>query len=189
MGLMDAKEYDPRPAQRRWRMIGILAVVVVIYLVLWYWPIVPWFYRNGNDLQHEFIGFPWVYRYWPEERVVKNFFQAIEQKDFETAYAVYNADPDWKQHPEKYQYTLNQFKLDWGPSSEYGAITTHKIDCTTEPEKKGFHSSSGVIVVVIINGRSQVMLNDHNGPVSMWVEKKSKTLTLSPYPVQCHPPR
>ncbi len=167
MGLMDAKEYDPRPAQRRWKLIAITAAVVIIPLAVW------WFF----------------FYYWPEERVVKNFFQAIEQKDFETAYAVYNADPDWKQHPEKYQYTLNQFKLDWGPSGEYGAITTHKIDCTTEPEKKGFHSSSGVIVVVIINGRSQVMLNDHNGPVSMWVEKKSKTLTLSPYPVQCHPPR
>jgi len=72
MGLMDAKEYDPRPAQRRWKLIAITAAVVIIPLAVW------WFF----------------FYYWPEERVVKNFFQAIEQKDFETAYAVYNADPE-----------------------------------------------------------------------------------------------
>jgi hypothetical protein len=167
MGLMDAKEYDPRPAQRRWTMVGVLAAIAVAALVIW-----------------------WFYRYWPEEHVVNKFFDAIEHKDFDAAYGLYFADPDWKQHPEKYsRYTLNQFKLDWGPSSEYGTITTHKIDCATEPPTKDFQSPSGVIVVVIINGRSQVMLNGDTGPLSLWVEKKSKTITVSPSPVQCHPPK
>lgn len=158
MALMDAKEYDPRPAQRRWRLIGAVAAVAVAALVFW-----------------------WFFRYWPEERVVNRFFEALERKDFDAAYGIYNADPDWKQHASKYdQYPLPQFMLDWGPSSEYGGITSHRIDCAKEPDKKDFQSPSGVIVAVIVNGRSQ--------STSLWVEKKTKTLTLSPFELQCHPP-
>ena len=160
MALLDAKEYDPRPAERRKRLIIIVVVIAVVALPTW-----------------------WFTRYWPEEHVVNKFFKAIEHKDFDTAFGIYNADPDWKQHPEKYsQYPPNQFYLDWGPSSEYGVIASHEIDCATEPDKKGFASPTGVIVVVRINHRA-------DGETSMWVEKKSKTLTISPFPVLCHPPK
>jgi len=162
MGLMDAKEYDPRPGQRRLRIIIAVAALIVVPLLVWR----IFFY------------------YSPEKDVVDRFFQALEHQDFETAYGIYHADPDWKQHPQKYnEYPLPQFKLDWGPSSDYGAIVSHKIECVKEPPSKNFRSSSGVIVNVILNGRSQ--------ETSMWVEKKTKTLTLNPgiYELQCHPPR
>jgi hypothetical protein len=158
MALLDAKEYDPRPAQKRRKIIAtavviILAVVVFLYLT----------------------------RYNSEKNVINGFFQAIEQKDFDKAYGIYQGDPDWKQHPEKYNnYTINQFKLDWGPSSEYGTITSHQIDCALEPPKKEFTSASGVVVVVTINNLQK--------PRSMWVEKKSKSITDSPVTVLCHGP-
>jgi hypothetical protein len=154
MSLMDAKEYDPRPAQRRLRIIGVLVLVaaaVALYLYLT--------------------------RYNSEKRVINHFFTALEQKDFEKAYGIYQADPDWKQHPEKYSgYTLGQFTLDWGPSSEYGVITSHRVDCALKPKS----NASGVVVVVTINNRAE--------PHSMWVETKSKTIT-DPSPVGnvlCH---
>jgi hypothetical protein len=154
MSLMDAKEYDPRPAQRRLRIIGIVilvAVVVALYLYLT--------------------------RYNSEKKVINNFFTALEQKDFEKAYGIYQADPDWKQHPAKYSgYTLGQFTLDWGPSSEYGVITSHRVDCALKPKS----NASGVVVVVTINNRAE--------PHSMWVETKSKVIT-DPSPVGnvlCH---
>jgi len=156
MALMDAKEYDPRPAQKRRKIIAtavvaVLAIAVYLYLT----------------------------RYDSEKKAINQFFQAIEQKDYDAAYGIYYADPDWKQHPEKYSsYTINQFKLDWGPQGEYGTISSHRIDCALEPPKKGFASPSGVIVVVIINN-----LHDTR---SMWVEKKSKTITDSPMKVLCH---
>lgn len=159
MALLDAKEYDPRPAQRRKLLIIILVVVAVAALSIW-----------------------WFTRYWPQERVVNKFFEALQQKDFERAYAVYNADPDWKQHTERYnQYPLSQFMLDWGPSGDYGSITSYKIDCVKEPDKKGFASPSGVIIAVTVNHLPQ--------DVSIWVEKKTKTLTPSPFPLLCHPPK
>jgi hypothetical protein len=159
MGLFDAKEYDPRPAQRRWRLVVIAFIVAVAAFLVW-----------------------WFFRYYPEERAINRFFQAIEHKDFDTAYGLYFADPNWKQHPQKYdQYPLSQFMLDWGPSSEYGVITSHKIDCATEPPTKAYRSSTGVIVVVSVNNRPET--------TSMWVEKKSKSISLSPQEVLCHPPK
>ena len=162
MGLLDAKEYDPRPARRRWRII--LAAVALIVVPLLAWRI--FFY------------------YWQEKHAVNQFFEALEHKDFETAYGIYHADPDWKQHPQKYnQYPLAQFQLDWGPSSDFGSITSHKIECVKEPPTKNFRSSSGVIVNVTLNGLPK--------ETSMWVEKKTNTLTLNPgiYELQCHPPK
>lgn len=159
MGLMDAKEYDPRPAQRRWRLLLTALVIVIAIFLVW-----------------------WFFRFYPEDRVINKFFSAIEHKDFDTAYGLYFADPDWKQHPQKYnQYPLPQFMLDWGPSSEYGTITSHKIECTTEPPTKAYRSPTGVIVVVSVNHRPET--------TSMWVEKKSKSISLSPQEVICHPPK
>ena len=156
MALMDAKEYDPRPAERRRKIIATVVVAVVAISVYLY-----------------------LTRYNPEKKVINNFFQAIEQKDFDKAYGIYEGDPTWKQHPEKYaNYSVNQFKLDSGPQSEYGVITSHRIDCALEPPKKDFASPTGVVIVVIINNRAE--------PRSMWVEKKSKTISDSPVPVACH---
>ena len=159
MALLDAKEYDPRPAKRRWRLIGAGILVVIVAFIAWR-----------------------IFRYTPETHVINSFFDALENNDYEKAYGIYNADPDWKQHPNQYdKYTMPQFVLDWGPSGEYGPIKSHKIDCVTEPEAKDFQSPSGVIVVVIVNNQTK--------ETSLWVEKKSKTITTSPFEVQCHPPK
>ncbi len=156
MGLMDATEYDPRPAQRRNRLILALVMVVVLAGIFWYF-----------------------FRYWPEERVINKFFEAVERNDMEAAYGLYNGDPNWQQHPNQYdKYPFGQFQVDWGPSSEYGKITSHHVECSTEPPKKDFVTPTGVIVVVRINGRAETK--------SMWVEKKSKTITDSPQTVLCH---
>ena len=155
MALMDAKEYDPRPAQKRMRIIATAVVVVLVVAVYLYFT-----------------------RYDSEKKVINNFFHAIEQKDYDAAYGIYQGDPDWKQHQEKYSgYSLNQFKLDWGPQGEYGTITSHQVDCALEPPKKDFASSTGVVVVVTINNRAE--------PRSMWVEKKTRTLTDAPVKVLC----
>jgi len=89
MALMDAKEYDPRPAEKRRKIIATVVVLVVAVSVYLY-----------------------ITRYDSEKKVINNFFQAIEQKDFDKAYGIYEGDPDWKQHPEKYaNYSANQFKM------------------------------------------------------------------------------
>jgi hypothetical protein len=100
MSLLNAPEYDERRAQRR-TLLAWTAIVVVIVLLA-----IGFFARN-----------------WTYERLVDRFFTAIEHQDFEGAYALYTADPDWKSHAQKYaNYPFGQFTLDWGPSGDWGPI-------------------------------------------------------------------
>jgi hypothetical protein len=148
MTLLDAKEYDPaRERRRRFLFISIIVAVLVI------------------------LGLAWAYRYWPEEHVVDRFFDALQQQKYEAAYGMWNHDPNWKQHPDKYKdYPFNDFYRDWGPGGEWGIVKSHKIYGSGTPSGGG---SSGVIVEVVVNGRSE--------HARIWVQKSDKTLSFSPY--------
>lgn len=155
MGLMDAQEYDPRPAKRRRLLAAIFALLATVALTLWL-----------------------SLRYWPEKRAVDRFFHAIEDGNLDQAYGLYTGDVSWPQHPDGHRnYTPEQFRRDWGPSGDYGAITSHHVECVTDPPKRTSGSASGVIVVVTINRLSERR--------SLWVEKDSKSITLSP--LECTP--
>jgi hypothetical protein len=146
MTLFEAPPYDPSREKRK-RMIAVILLVCLL------------------------VGALLVYHFWNwrEERTVNRFFDAIERKDFATAYGIWMADPNWKQHAEKYaNYPFGAFELDWGPSGEYGAITRHRVATSITPKGGG----SGVVVVAYLNDRRQ--------PVSLWVECKDKSMTFSP---------
>jgi len=148
MSIFEAPTYDPRRARRRNLTIaGVVALVLIVAAL-------AWFYRN-----------------YPEERVVKHFFTALENKDYETAYAIWQADPNWKQHPQNYpNYSFGDFYQDWGPGGEWGLIRNFHIEGSANPKDGG----SGVVVVVNVNDRKEKQAR-------IWVENKSKTLTFSPY--------
>lgn len=112
-----------------------------------------------------------VLRHWPHERVVDNFFTKIEQQDYRAAFAIWNADPEWEKNVGRYKdYTFGQFQLDWGPSGDYGKITTHKVEGSVEP--RGIDSVTGIVVAVRVNNRAE--------PACIWVDKRSKALSFSP---------
>lgn len=116
----------------------------------------------------------WFNRFFAEKRVVEKFFTAIEAKQYENAFAIWNADQDWRQHADKYKdYTYGQFELDWGPSGDWGAITTHDV-AGAEAPKSRIGVVTGVVVIVRLNNRAQ--------PACLWVEKKSKTISFSHLP-------
>jgi hypothetical protein len=147
MTLMDAESYDP--ARDRRRKIKIASAIVLILLL---------------------AGMGWMYRNWSEERAVGRFFDALQHKDFEAAYGIWQHDPDWKQHLEKYRnYPLKDFYRDWGPGGEWGNIQSFKVYASATPPGGG----SGVIVEVIVNGRAE--------HARIWVQKSDKTLSFSPY--------
>jgi hypothetical protein len=147
MTLMDAEAYDP--ARDRRRKIKITGVAVLILLL---------------------AGIGWMYRNWPEEHAVGRFFGALQHKDFEAAYGIWQHDPDWKQRPEKYpNYPFKDFYRDWGPGGEWGVIQSFKINASGAPPGGG----SGVIVEVVVNDRAE--------HARVWVQKSDKTLSFSPY--------
>jgi hypothetical protein len=153
--LFEAKQPDPQADARGRKRLRYGIILLIIVLILG--------------------AVAYMNRYWPEERVVDKFFTAVEKKDFETAYAIWRADPQWQQHTDKYkEYPFGQFQLDWGPTGEYGYITKHDIRGSIAPSSNNTETS-GVIVAVRLNG-----IVDTNKTVCLWVEKSTKTINFSP---------
>jgi hypothetical protein len=147
MTLLDAKDYDPE--KERKRKIRLISVIVIVLLA---------------------ACLAWWFRFWPEERVADRFFDALQQQNYESAYAIWMHDPQWRQHLDRYQkYPFNEFYRDWGPGGEWGLIKSHKIYAVGSPPGGG----SGVIVDVTVNDRAQ--------PARVWVQKSDKTMSFSPY--------
>jgi len=146
MTLLDAKQYDPEKERTRRARI-ILGVVVLVIIVC--------------------VG--WWFRYWPEERIVGHFFDALQHQDYKSAYAIWMHDPQWQQHPGNYaKYTFGDFYRDWGPGGEWGLIKTQKVYGASSCPGGG----SGVVVDVVVNDRAQ--------HAQVWVEKKDHTLSYPP---------
>jgi len=147
MTLLDAQQYDPaRERRRRIRIVGAVALVLVM------------------------AALGWAYRYWPEEHTVDGFFAALKQKNYESAYAIWWHDPQWKQHANQYaRYSFSDFYTDWGPGGEWGTINSYKIFASGTPPG----ASSGVVVEVVVNDRAE--------HARVWVDKSDKKLSFSPY--------
>jgi hypothetical protein len=151
MTLLDAKEFDSEKESRRnKRIIMIVSVVVIL------------------------AGLIWWFRYWPEERVVGHFFDALQKQDFNTAYGIWMHDPDWQQHPGQHSnYPFHEFYLDWGPAGQWGIVKTVKVNGVHPcPSLGSGTSGSGVLVDVIVNDRVQ--------HAQVWVEKSDHTLSYPP---------
>jgi hypothetical protein len=143
MTLLDAPSYNARRARLiRNSVIGALIAIVVIAAATW---------------------FLWD---WPEQHRVNNFFSAIEAKDFNKAYGIWNNDSSWQQHPDQYKlYNMEQFQKDWGPASDYGVIRSHQIEITKTV-------GNGVVMGVNINGGKT--------PIFLRVDHKTKQIGFSP---------
>jgi hypothetical protein len=146
MTLLDAQEYDVEKARKRKkRIISITAILVILLALVW------WF------------------RFFPQERLVAHFFDALQKQDYKTAYGIWMHDPQWQQHPDQHpKYLFNDFYRDWGPGGEWGLIKTQKVyGASTCPG-----GGSGVVVDVVVNDRAE--------HAQVWVEKSDKTLSYPP---------
>lgn len=118
MTLLDAPVYDARRDRRRRILVITTAVVVVVGAAL--------------------------YLYWPRyvaTRTVDRFFNALIDKNYQEAYAIWQADPKL--------YPMDAFMKDWGPASKWGRITKFRIEQLGLPP--GGHAS-GLVALVRING-------------------------------------
>jgi hypothetical protein len=150
MTLLDAPQPDLARERRRRKIISIIIIAVLV------------------------IGFvAWRFRYWPQERVVNTFFNALQQKDYEGAYGIWMNDPHWKQNPQKYSnYSYSDFYRDWGPGGEWGVVKSHSVDCAL-----GTKEGTGVIMQVTVNGRTEHPY--------LYVDRADKTMSFSPTELRC----
>ena len=152
MTLLNAPKYDAgRERRKTGLVIGGIALVLIAAVV-----------GVGGYL----TGHGWFYTNLPAEHKVDKFFQALEAKDYNQAYALWMSDPDWQKHPQKYDYTLQRFTEDWTTESPVGPIRSHHVDISKTDGTGTF--GTGIIVAVRVNG-------DHK--LFMWYEKKDRTLT------------
>lgn len=98
-----------------------------------------------------------VFSNLPAEHKVSNFFNALEAKDYAKAYGIWWNDPEWQQHPQKYDYTLQRFTEDWTTDSPVNApIVNHHVDISKTDGSGAF--GSGIIVAVRVNGDHKVFM-------------------------------
>jgi hypothetical protein len=155
MTLFEARPYDASSGRKKLILIIALVLVVIIGALVW-----------------------WQLRFWPEERIVDHFFDALQQQDYAKAYGIWMHDTFWKDHRARYaRYSFDDFIRDWGPGSEWGLIKSHKLDGAAVPKGYSgspFAVSSGVVVVVTVNDRIA-------NKAHIWVQKDDQTLGFSPY--------
>jgi hypothetical protein len=152
MSLLNAPKYDAGRERRRTGLIfGSIGLVLVLAVI---------------GVLGYLTGHGWFYTNLPAEHKVDRFFQALETKDYNTAYAIWLNDPEWQQHPQKYDYTLKRFTEDWTTDSPVGPIQSHHVDISKTDGTGTF--GTGIIVAVRVNG-------DHK--LFMWYQKKDGTLT------------
>lgn len=151
MTLMDAPKFDARRETRN-RNLGIAAIVVFVLL-----------FAGGISF---YLDLPWQLWHLPSEHRVNQFFAVVQSGDLAHAYAIWNNDPNWHDHASQYSgYDFNQFQKDWGPSSDYGVIRSHKIIVAKTV-------GNGVVMGVNINGGKT--------PLFLRVDHKTKTIGFSP---------
>lgn len=102
--------------------------------------------------------------YWPRyqaRKTVDQFFHAIIQKNYQEAYAI------WQPNPQL--YPMDAFMKDWGPSGQWGIITSFHIDQLGLPP--GGHAN-GLVALVTINhiqsNQARIWISDKNHSLSFY---------------------
>ncbi|QHS52939.1 hypothetical protein [Edaphobacter sp. 12200R-103] len=160
MTLLNAPKYNAGRERRKAVLIyGGIAVVVLVAVI---------------GVLGFLMGHGWFFTNLKAEHRVNQFFNALEAKNYNEAYAIWMNDPNWQQHPQKYDYTLKRFTEDWTTESPVGPIRSHHVDISKTDGSGTF--GTGIIVAVRVNGGQKMF---------MWYEKKDGTLTYpAPHELQ-----
>ena len=153
MTLLNAPGYDEKRENLRRNLLIGSAALVFLAAVL--------------GIAGFILGHGWFFTNLRAEHRVNEFFDAIQAKNFDGAYAIWMNDPQWQQHPSKYDYSLQRFTEDWTTESPVkGPIVNHHVDISKTDGTGVF--GTGIIVAVRVNG-------DHK--LFMWYQKSDGTLT------------
>jgi hypothetical protein len=154
MSLINPPAYDERGERRKRNILIGSGIAFLVLLIIFFAG-----YITGHG---------WFFSNLPAEHRVNSFFDALQAKDYAKAYGIYNNDPNWQQHPQKYaDYPLARFTDDWTTHSPINApITSHHVDISKTDGSGAF--GTGIIVAVRING-------DHK--IFMYVNRADGTMT------------
>jgi hypothetical protein len=153
MTLLNAPEFDARRENRKRNLLvgsGVLLAVAIVVALAGY-----------------VMGHGWAFSNLPVEHRVSVFLDTVERGDYAKAYGIWNNDPNWQQHPQRYDYTLQRFTEDFTTASDWGGpITSFHVDVSKRDK-------TGVVVAARINGKKKLFL-----------KYESSDGTLSYFPMQ-----
>jgi len=157
MTLLNAPEFDEQKEHRKRTILissGIFVAVMVVLTV-------------GGFL----LGHGWIFMNLPVEHKVKVFLSTVQSGDYSKAYGIWNNDPDWQQHPQKYpDYPLQRFTEDFSTASDWkGPVTSFHVDCSKR-------DATGTSVASTVNGKTSLMLK---------YQRSDGTLTFFPLDLSC----
>jgi hypothetical protein len=158
MSLMDAPDYDPT-VDNRIRNLSLGGLILFLVLVV-------------LTLAGFALGHGWLFSNLGYEHRVNQFFNDLEQKNYDAAYNLYtNNQPD----PG---YPLARFTDDWTAHSPVnGPILSHHVDISKTDGSGAF--GTGIIVAVRVNGGHKVF---------MYVNRADKTMTWpAPHELEYNP--
>jgi hypothetical protein len=159
MTLLNAPAYDAHKEKlKNTALIGTGAALVLLVLL---------------TLAGFLLGHGWLFTDLPAEHTVNRFFNALEAKDFDKAYAIYTHDDDWKQHPDQHkEYPIGRFTEDWTTQSPAGGpILSHHVDISKTDGSGTF--GTGIIVAVRVKAEGK----PGEKKIFMWYQKSDHTLT------------
>ena len=145
MTLLNAPAYDERRAKlTRLAVIGAVALFFLLIIL---------------TFAGFITGHGWLFSNLPVEHRIDRFFTALEKKDYDTAYGIYQNDADWKQHPSRYPYKIDRFTEDWSDPrySPVGkAVTAHHVDKSVTDGSGVFGTT--ILVATTVNGGKRIFI-------------------------------
>jgi hypothetical protein len=157
MTLLNAPEFDEKKETRKRNLLIGSGVTIVVLIVL--------------AVAGFLLGHGWLFINLPVEHRVNTFLAAIQAQDYKKAYGIFNHDPDWEQHPDKYKdYPLQRFTEDFTTESDWkGPITSFKVGCSKR-------DATGTAVAATINGSVNLTLK---------YQRSDGTLSFFPFELSC----
>jgi hypothetical protein len=158
MTLLNAPVYNERKEHTK-KVAFFSAIGVVVFLAL-------------LTLAGYLFGHGWAFSNLPAEHRVNTFFDALEAKNYNQAFAIYTNDAAWQQHAAKHKdYPIERFTEDWTTESPAdGPILSHHVDISRTDGSGTF--GSGIIVAVRVNSAK-----DKDKKLFMYYVRKDGTLT------------
>lgn len=153
MTLLNAPQFDEKKETRKRNLligsgITILAIAIIAFAGF-------------------VLGHGWFFMNLPAEHHVKVFLQDVQNGDYAKAYGIWYNDPDWQQHPQKYQdYPLKRFTEDFSTDSDWkGPVTSFHVDFSKR-------DSTGTVVESTIDGST---------PLTLKIQRSDGTMSFFPF--------
>ena len=144
MTLLNAPVYDEGKESLKKNLLVGSGVLLVLLVLL--------------TLGGYMAGHGWLFSNLPAEHRVGKFFDALQAKDYNQAFAIYNNDSAWQQHPEQYKdYPETRFQEDWSTQDPIGGpLKSYHVYISRTDGEGTF--GTGIIVAVRVNGDKKVFM-------------------------------